>query len=327
MSLRSTFATCFLLLGFAGLPALAEAPRQQADHTAYYTYYKTKSGETVSVVAAKFGIAEISLLRMNPQLSAETPLPEGSMLCVPQEKTVEEKPVPKKSAKKPKPKRETEKLAATGSGPTTKAKDPGKASKKQSEEPDDEEWERLAELATKGAPVIAAQRTEPELPPSRLIRENGEVILIPAAKPKPVPKPKGETAPPRGELASRKGKAIHDVLKTCRSYMGTPYVWGGEQPGGFDCSGYVQYVFAQHGYRLPRTADIQFEVGEVVKRGEEKPGDLVFFETYAPGASHVGVYLGRGYFIHASSSRGVTVDRLATDFFAQRYLGAKRNKY
>jgi len=294
----------------------AEAPRT-GDHLSYYTYYKSKSGETVSQIAAKFGLAESSLLRMNPQYAqGENSLPEGSLLCVPQEKSSEAEPLPVKKIEKSKT------VAAESKPVERKSK-----KKKASEEPDEDEWDRLAELATKGAPNLADARVTRNLAPaSRMIGSDGRVVWIPAAKPKPTPKPK-RSSRNRVELSSRKGKAIHGVLNTCRSYLGTPYVWGGEQPGGFDCSGYVQYVFAKHGYRLPRTADIQFNVGDRVARGEEKPGDLVFFETYAPGASHVGVYLGRGYFIHASSSRGVTIDRLATEFFAQRYLGAKRNKF
>jgi len=259
---------------------------------------------------------------MNPQLSQfEEALPQGTLICVPKEDP------PEVAVVRPKLKKST---SAEPESTKAAAKKPAKSqarSRKQTDEPNEAEWDKLAELATKGAPSIADERvTRSAAPASKLIRPDGEVVWIPAAKPKPAPKPKRSRSE-RVELTSRKGKAIHSVLKTCRSYMGTPYVWGGEQPGGFDCSGYVQYVFAKHGYRLPRTADIQYNVGSVVKSGQEKPGDLVFFETYLPGPSHVGVYLGRGYFIHASSSRGVTVDRLSTDFFAQRYLGAKRTNF
>ena len=323
MSLRLKLFTGLCTLAMLSSQVVAEAP-QEGKHLAYYTYYKTRTGETVSGVAAKFGLAPTSLLKMNPQLGEEVDtLPDGSMLCVPQAKDESA------SLPKPKVKKTTKVESSQKSSKKTEDKPAQKSSskkKKESEEPDEDEWESLAELATKGAPKMAIRAADPLPPASKLIRPNGEVVWIPAAKPKPAPVVKRESNK-RVELASRKGKAIHGVLNTCRSYIGTPYVWGGELPGGFDCSGYVQYVFARHGYSLPRTADIQFEVGDVVRRGDEKPGDLVFFETYAPGASHVGVYLGRDYFIHASSSRGVTIDRLSTDFFAQRYLGAKRNSY
>lgn len=320
MWFRRVFAAGLLATSVLCCQASAESP-EVGQHLSYYTYYKVKSGETVSDIAAKYGLAESSLKAMNPQLARyDSTLPDGSLICVPKED-----PPETEEAEKPKPKKMSVEKVEKKASPTKKRR--RKRKRKGRDEPSKAEWEQLAELATKGAPVIAAEREVRRLaPPSKMIGSDGRVVYIPAAKPKPSPPPKVEKRR-RVQLSSRKGKAIHGVLKTCRSYMGTPYVWGGEQPGGFDCSGYVQYVWAKHGYRIPRTADIQYNVGDPVKRGKEKPGDLVFFETYAPGASHVGVYLGRGYFIHASSSRGVTVDRLATDFFAQRYLGAKRTDF
>ena len=312
---RTHFVSGLLLASLLTGQAPAE-PSSEVSHLSYYTYYKTRSGETVSAIAAKYGLAESSLRRMNPQLAGYSDeVPKGSMICVPKEDEPEVVAVQDKAKAEP---------VEVVEAPKKSSKKKRRSRKKEREEPSEDEWDTLADLATKGAPEVAARRVRRNTAPaSKLIRPDGSVVWVPAAKPKPAPKPKVSKRS-RVKLSSRKGKAIHGILKTCRSYMGTPYVWGGERPGGFDCSGYVQYVFAEHGYRIPRTADIQYNVGKAVKRGQEKPGDLVFFETYAPGASHVGVYLGRGYFIHASSSRGVTVDRLATEFFAQRYLGAKR---
>ncbi len=311
MKLSVSFVAGLCLAGLLTTsPALAENTPAK-DHLSYYTYYRSEQSETVESVADKHGIASSSLIRMNPYLEQfADELPKGTLICVPKE----DAPVAQDEVDEDD---EGEEIASSDE-PTPRKK---RRKRKLRDEPTKREWETLADLATKGAPRIASR--SPMGAPSRMISSDGHVVYVPAAKPAPAPQRKGDRT--RVKLRSRKGKKIHKVLTSCRSYMGTPYVWGGEQPGGFDCSGYVQYVFAKHGYRLPRTADIQFNVGKRVKAGEERPGDLVFFETYAPGASHVGVFLGNGYFIHASSSRGVTIDRLSSEFFAARYLGAKRN--
>ncbi|KHM52024.1 Cell wall-associated hydrolase, NlpC family [Anaerovibrio lipolyticus DSM 3074] len=114
------------------------------------------------------------------------------------------------------------------------------------------------------------------------------------------------------------------IIANSMNYIGVPYVFGGTSPSGFDCSGYVRYVFANAGIYLPRTADAQYEVGMPVSRGELIPGDLVFFSTYDYGASHVGIYLGDGSFINASSSRGVAVDSLYSGYWGSCYIGARR---
>ena len=114
------------------------------------------------------------------------------------------------------------------------------------------------------------------------------------------------------------------LTRTALRYIGVPYLWGGESFAGMDCSGFVQAVFRRNGIELPRTADAQFEVGRRVTTAGLLPGDLVFFQTYTEGASHVGIYLGSGRFVHASSSHGVRVDYLSESYFANRYLGARR---
>jgi cell wall-associated NlpC family hydrolase len=114
-----------------------------------------------------------------------------------------------------------------------------------------------------------------------------------------------------------------NLTRSAMRFLGTPYVFGGARPGGFDCSGYVQHVFAMLGMRLPRTADAQFDAAHRIANVME-PGDLVFFHTYAPGVSHVGIYLGNDKFIHSSSSHGVSIASLHSSYWAPRYLGAKR---
>lgn len=114
------------------------------------------------------------------------------------------------------------------------------------------------------------------------------------------------------------------IVAAATDYIGVPYVFGGTSPYGFDCSGYVQYVFAKSGISLPRTADVQYEVGTPISTTDLVTGDLVFFSTYTYGASHVGIYVGDGQFIHASSSRGVTIDSLGSSYWSSHYIGARR---
>lgn len=114
------------------------------------------------------------------------------------------------------------------------------------------------------------------------------------------------------------------IISSAMDYMGVPYVFGGTTPYGFDCSGYVQYVFANAGVSLPRTADVQYEEGTPISTAELVPGDLVFFTTYTYGASHVGIYVGDSNFIHASSSRGVTISSLNESYYSTHYIGARR---
>ena len=121
-----------------------------------------------------------------------------------------------------------------------------------------------------------------------------------------------------GNVASTK------ILKTAAQYKGVPYVFGGTTPRGFDCSGYVQYVFAKHGIRLTRTADTQAREGKFVSKKNLKPGDLVFFTTYEPGASHVGIYAGNNLFWNATSSRGIMLSNLTDSYWGPRYYTARR---
>jgi cell wall-associated NlpC family hydrolase len=123
-------------------------------------------------------------------------------------------------------------------------------------------------------------------------------------------------------IVNRTSSIAASLTRDAMRFIGTPYVFGGTTSSGFDCSGYVQHVFAMLGLRLPRTADAQFYAGRSIGNGIAV-GDLVFFQTYEPGPSHVGIYMGSGRFIH-SSSHGVMVSRLADSYWASRYLGAKR---
>ncbi|MBI3924493.1 MAG: C40 family peptidase [Armatimonadetes bacterium] len=114
------------------------------------------------------------------------------------------------------------------------------------------------------------------------------------------------------------------VVALAQRLQGVPYRFGGVTPNGLDCSAFVQEVFRLGGHQVPRMADDQYRFMREIDPDAMLPGDLVFFSTYLPGPSHVGIYLGDGRFVHASSSRGVVESRLDETYYASCYLGARR---
>ena len=149
---------------------------------------------------------------------------------------------------------------------------------------------------------------------------------------------KGKNAAPQGLTFKKKGKTykgldighqpvsgnVKEVLTYANTFTGVPYKFGGTTPAGFDCSGYIRYVFQKIGFDMPRQADEQYTVGKKVEKNNLQPGDLVFFETYEPGISHSGIYIGDGQFISATSSSGVAVANIDDSYWGPRYRGAKR---
>ncbi len=119
-----------------------------------------------------------------------------------------------------------------------------------------------------------------------------------------------------------------DITRTAYAYRGARYRRGGMSSRGFDCSGFVKYVYQTKGISLPRTSYDMFRVGKPVAKSDLREGDLVFFaNTYRRGISHVGMYVGNGEFIHASTTRGgVRVDQLDAAYFRNKYAGARRIK-
>mgnify|MGYP004564989771 FL=1 len=115
-----------------------------------------------------------------------------------------------------------------------------------------------------------------------------------------------------------------DIIAHSDSYLGTPYRYGGTSYSGIDCSGFTMKVFAQFGISLPHGASDQYFLSTPVTTEERAPGDLVFFNTSGYGIGHVGIYLGGGQFIHASTSRGVIISSLYESYYARTYLFAGR---
>jgi len=132
-------------------------------------------------------------------------------------------------------------------------------------------------------------------------------VTVPVTAPAPAPAP----------------VTITELVNHALNLQGVRYFWGGTNSSGFDCSGYTQYVFKESGISLSRTAAEQFQVGTTVSTEQLQAGDLVFFMTYAPGASHVGIYIGSGRFVAASNS-GVSISSLDSEYYSSRYLGARR---
>lgn len=128
---------------------------------------------------------------------------------------------------------------------------------------------------------------------------------------------------PTGTIPIRTGG--YEISGTALSLRGTPYRNGGADPNGFDCSGLVWYVFAQHGIAVPRTVSEQYRSGGEVQSADLKAGDLVFFTTTSTAVSHVGIVVGGDSFVHAPTSSGVVrVERLAGSYWSARFIGARR---
>ena len=147
--------------------------------------------------------------------------------------------------------------------------------------------------------------------------------------PRPFPTPGAglETGPAGGYVTpdGPTAGAGAGIVDTALLLRGTPYRNGGSTPQGFDCSGFTQWVFAQHGLYLPREVRDQFASSVPIDSRAIQPGDLLFFETVGRGASHVAIALGDETFVHAPSSNGaVRVERLTLPYWSQRFLGVRR---
>ena len=126
--------------------------------------------------------------------------------------------------------------------------------------------------------------------------------------------------------AAAPAAASTSVLDYAATFLGVPYVYGGSSPSGFDCSGFVYYVYNSLGYPLSRMISGMNQSGVYVPKSELQPGDIIIFaNTYTTGLSHVGIYVGNGQFIHApSSGKVVSYANLNTDYYIAHYYGAVR---
>ncbi|HET9656756.1 MAG TPA: NlpC/P60 family protein, partial [Kineosporiaceae bacterium] len=160
---------------------------------------------------------------------------------------------------------------------------------------------RPAPVVAPAAPPSAPTRPDPAPGTSRTAPAQRVQSISRSTRPALAP-PSTPAAAPAPSAGTGSG-----VLALAARYLGVPYVWGGTTPRGFDCSGYVQYVFAQAGVRLPRTADQQMHAGRQIPRSQARPGDLVAFVSGGQ-AYHIGIYAG-GNMMYDAPHTGSTVER------------------
>ena len=133
------------------------------------------------------------------------------------------------------------------------------------------------------------------------------------------------TAPSPAAAAAAPAADGERVVETAMRHLGTPYVWGGESPGGFDCSGLLQYVMRQNGHSIPRVAADQARVGHLVSRHELRAGDAVFFRSADGTIGHDGIYIGGDRFIHAPRTGDVIkISSLSSAWYAERFSHGRR---
>lgn len=128
------------------------------------------------------------------------------------------------------------------------------------------------------------------------------------------------------EASASNGFSVDELHSISSKYIGVRYSYGGTTSRGFDCSGYVRHVFKELGITsLDRTSSGMYGQGTAVKKSDLQPGDLVFFNTSGKRVSHVGIYIGSGKFIHASTSKGVIKTSINDKYYwGNKYVGAKR---
>lgn len=139
----------------------------------------------------------------------------------------------------------------------------------------------------------------------------------------------GSTVDEDSNAAAEESKLRQEVVAYAKKFLGVKYVYGGESPKGFDCSGFVQYVFKNFDIKLDRSSEDQALNGKKIKKSELKPGDTVYFDTNGGhnAIEHAGIYIGNGKFIHASSGRSnrrVVISSLTEGYYNECYMWARR---
>lgn len=277
------------------IPAVGSRPDAPAAPEPRYTTHKIKAGDTLWVLARRFGMSVEELAALNG-ITPEATLQLGQVL------RVKAAPAPPPSAKRAVPSRQYIRVRVR---------------------PGDTLW-ALAQRYDMSVPKIAALNgigVDATLQIGQVLKVKAppETARAPAVRPPTTPLRRIAAPPYRGA-----GWA-NSLIGLARRFIGTKYRWGATGPSAFDCSGFLQYVYARTGVSLPRTTYYMYQAGRPVPPGELLPGDMVFFTTYRRGPSHAGIYLGDDLFIHSSSGYGsVTITPLGKEYYRKRYLGARR---
>ncbi|MEM7008440.1 MAG: LysM peptidoglycan-binding domain-containing protein [Thermodesulfobacteriota bacterium] len=287
--------------------AVANKTTQQKTSRTKNTKYIVKRGDTLSVIADKYDVSvakikDASALKNNK-------IKVGDVLLIPGTHIVAvSKPIPAKKVSKPKTSRPSGAKYSVVTGDTLgKIANQFGVSVSELKKANNLKKNDLyvgMKLVIPGKTSIKPISTQTAKKSSTQNKSNGSANTVPADM-----------------------KIKQDIIKTAVQYLGVPYKFGGNSlKYGIDCSAYVKKIFGKYNIDLPRTArDIYWHAGTKVAKSQLQTGDLVFFTTYAKFPSHVGIYMGNGQFIHASSgARKVSITSLNKKYYQKRYIGAKR---
>ncbi|MBI5243784.1 MAG: C40 family peptidase [Elusimicrobia bacterium] len=186
--------------------------------------------------------------------------------------------------------------------------------------------EKLVYEAKPAEPAAPEVQPQPPLPPEPAPKPPIAPQIQPKPPVTPVPVKKPPQPPTPRELGITMSTLWPGLDQAARSYLGTPYVWGGTTHKGIDCSGFTQNVYRENRIGIPRVSKQQWQTGDPIDFDKLREGDLVFFNTMGTGVSHVGMLVSPDgpKFMHASSSKGVMVADLSKRYYKSRYLGGRR---
>ncbi|MGD6815923.1 LysM peptidoglycan-binding domain-containing protein [Metabacillus sp. 84] len=269
------------------IPGAPSEKPQSADSQSQTSTYKVESGDSLWVIARKNGMSVSELKSIN-SLKGDT-IYIGQVLKLKSGST----------SASPQPNPPAQNSGGSNGQGTYKV------------QPGDSLWK----VANKFDLTIAEIKTANNLT-SNVIYVNQVLKLSGSVKP--------ETKPDTGNNGNdySESSKIEGMIAEAKRHMGVPYKWAGNTPSGFDCSGFIYYTMNKVTSVSRLSAAGYSSIMKPVSQPQR--GDFVYFETYKPGPSHMGIYLGNGDFIHASSSQGVTISNLSNSYWKSHYLGAKR---